>query len=570
MLNVEHTIETRYPDFFQRHRRVAHTLSRFLGFLFYESRFQRFAQDYPHLAGFDFVEQVLRSFDFNIRLTESERARIPSSGRVVIVANHPIGSLDGLALLHLVRGVRPDVKVVANELLTSIEPLHSVLLPVTNMGHRGSSRNNLRAIRRHLEAERALIIFPAGEVSRLAPSGVRDGDWQSGFIKLARATQSPVLPVHVAGRNSLFFYSLSMLARPLATLWLVREMFKQSHNTVDARIGRPITHEIYSASGFAPVQLARMFRKHVYRLGSGGKPVFRSVDSVAPPENRQLLQQELGASDYLGETPDHKALYLCRYRDSPCVMRELGRLREYTFRSVGEGTGQPRDIDRHDPDYVHLVLWDPQEREIAGAYRLGAAGRLIDSRGVEALYSSTLFHFPDSIVPQLREGLEMGRSFVQPRYQTRHSLDYLWWGIGAFLKRNPGYRYLFGPASISRHYGSEGTALLTGYYGHYFAAPELGVRARNPLRLADEVIATAMEDFRGDDPEGDFRILRTKLSAKGLPVPTLYKHYSQSVRPGGVSFSAFNVDTAFGDCVDSFVLADLEQLTPRKRQRYLS
>ncbi len=347
-------------------------------------------------------------------------------------------------------------------------------------------------------------------------------------------------------------------------------MFKQSHNTVDARIGRPITHEIYSASGFAPVQLARMFRKHVYRLGSGGKPVFRSVDSVAPPENRQLLQQELGASDYLGETPDHKALYLCRYRDSPCVMRELGRLREYTFRSVGEGTGQPRDIDRHDPDYVHLVLWDPQDREIAGAYRLGAAGRLIDSRGVEALYSGTLFHFPDSIVPQLREGLEMGRSFVQPRYQTRHSLDYLWWGIGAFLKRNPGYRYLFGPASISRHYGSEGTALLTGYYGHYFAAPELGVRARNPLRLADELIATAVEDFRGDDPEGDFRILRTKLSAKGLPVPTLYKHYSQSVRPGGVSFSAFNVDTAFGDCVDSFVLADLEQLTPRKRQRYLS
>jgi len=570
MLNVEHTIETRYPDFFQRHRRVAHTLSRFLGFLFYESRFQRFEQDYPHLSGFDFVEQVLRSFDFNIRLTESERARIPSSERLVIVANHPIGSLDGLALLHLVRGVRPDVKVVANELLTSIEPLHSVLLPVTNMGHRGSSRDNLRAIRRHLEAERALIIFPAGEVSRLAPSGVRDGDWQSGFIKLARATQSPVLPVHVAGRNSLFFYSLSMLARPLATLWLVREMFKQSHNTVDARIGRPITHEIYSASGFAPVQLARMFRKHVYRLGSGGKPVFRSVDSVAPPENRQLLQQELGASDYLGETPDHKALYLCRYRDSPCVMRELGRLREYTFRSVGEGTGQPRDIDRHDPDYVHLVLWDPQDREIAGAYRLGAAGRLIDSRGVEALYSGTLFHFPDSIVPQLREGLEMGRSFVQPRYQTRHSLDYLWWGIGAFLKRNPGYRYLFGPASISRHYGSEGTALLTGYYGHYFAAPELGVRARNPLRLADELIATAMEDFRGDDPEGDFRILRTKLSAKGLPVPTLYKHYSQSVRPGGVSFSAFNVDTAFGDCVDSFVLADLEQLTPRKRQRYLS
>ncbi|MEQ8515207.1 MAG: 1-acyl-sn-glycerol-3-phosphate acyltransferase [Chromatocurvus sp.] len=487
MLNVEHAIESRYPDLFKRHRRFARTLSRFLGYLFFESRFQRFAEDYPHLSGFDFVEQVLRSFDFNIRLTEAERARIPSSGRVVIVANHPIGSLDGLALLHLVRGVRPDVKVVANELLTSIEPLHSVLLPVTNMGSRGSSRDNLRAIRRHLESGRALIIFPAGEVSRLAPGGVRDGIWQSGFIRFAGATRAPVLPIHVAGRNSLFFYSLSMLARPLSTLWLVREMFKQSHNTVDARIGRPIPHEIYSASGFAPVQLARMFRKHVYRLGSGGKPVFRSVETVAPPENRQLLQQELAGSESLGSTPDGKLLYLCDYHASPCVMRELGR------------------------------------------------------------------------------------SFVQPRYQTRHSLDYLWWGIGAFLKRNPGrFRYLFGPASISRHYGSEGTAMLTGYYGHYFAAPALGVRARNPLALADEAIAKASDGFLGDDAETDFRRLRARLAEQGLPVPTLYKHYAQSMRPGGVSFSAFNVDTDFGDCVDSFVLADLEQLTPRKRQRYLS
>jgi len=440
MLNVEHAIENRYPDLFRRHRRFAKTLTRFLSFLFFEARFQRFAQDYPHLTGFDFVEQVLRSFDFNIRLTETERARIPSSGRVVIVANHPIGSLDGLALLHLVRGVRPDVKVVANELLTSIAPLHSVLLPVTNMGSKGSSRDNLRAIRRHLESEGALIIFPAGEVSRLAPTGVRDGTWQNGFIRFAGATRSPVLPIHVAGRNSLFFYSLSMLARPLSTLWLVREMFKQSHNTVDARIGRPIPHEIYSASGFAPAQLARMFRKHVYRLGSAGKPVFRSVETVAPAENRQLLQQELADSEYLGSTPDGMALHLCDYAASPCVMRELGRLREYTFRSIGEGSGQPRDIDRYDSDYVHLVLWDPGEREIAGAYRLAEAGRLIDSRGVEALYSNTLFHFPDSALPLLCQGLELGRSFVQPRYQTRHSLDYLWWGIGAFLKRKPGYR----------------------------------------------------------------------------------------------------------------------------------
>jgi 1-acyl-sn-glycerol-3-phosphate acyltransferase len=247
MLNVQRTLETRYPDFFERHKRTARTLSRFLGFLFYESRFQNFAEEYPHLEGFDFIDQVLRYFDFDLRLTESERARIPASGRVVIAANHPIGSLDGLALLHLVRSVRPDVKVVANDLLTAIDPLHPVLLPVVNMGGgTGTARNALLAIREHLNAEGALIIFPAGEVSRLGPKGVKDCEWQSGFVKLASSTRSPILPVYVAGRNSLFFYSLSALAKPLSTIWLVREMFKQSHNTVDARIGRPVPFEVYS------------------------------------------------------------------------------------------------------------------------------------------------------------------------------------------------------------------------------------------------------------------------------------------------------------------------------------
>jgi len=358
MLNVQSTLEARYPEFFDRHRRAARTLSRFLGFLFYESRFQKFAEDYPHLEGFDFIDQALRYFVFDLRLTESERARIPATGRVVIAANHPIGSLDGLALLNLVRSVRPDVKVVANDLLTAVAPLHPVLLPVVNMGSSGTARTALRRIREHLDDEGALIIFPAGEVSRLGARGVKDAEWQSGFVKLASSTRSPILPVYVAGRNSLFFYSLSMLARPLSTIWLVREMFKQSHNTVDARIGRPVPHEIYAANGFSAQQLARMFRKHVYRLASRGRPVFRTVETVAAPENRVLLRQELANAELLGETRDGKRIFLCRMDDAPCVMREIGRLREHTFRTVGEGTGQPRDIDRCDRHYEQLVLWD--------------------------------------------------------------------------------------------------------------------------------------------------------------------------------------------------------------------
>ena len=569
MLNIEQTLASRFPDFVQRHRRFARTLSRFLGFLFYQARFQRFEADYPHLRGFDFVEEALRYFDFDLRLTENERARIPSTGRVVIAANHPIGSLDGLALLKLVRSVRADVKVVANELLTAIAPLHNVLLPVANLHSTGATRDHLRAIKEHLLADGALIIFPAGEVSRLSPHGIRDCDWQSGFVKLASSTRSPILPVYVAGRNSLFFYSLSALAKPLSTLWLVREMFKQSHNTVDARIGRPVPHEIYSASGFSARQLARMFRKHVYRLGSRGRPIFRSVETVASAENPQLLRAELAASERLGETRDGKVIYLCDSTASPCVMREIGRLREFTFRAVGEGTGRPRDIDRYDRYYRQLVLWDGDNMEIAGAYRIADAGEVIAERGLDGLYSASLFRYGPSMLPMLRQGLELGRSFVQPRYQTRNSLDYLWYGIGAYLKRRPALRYLFGPASISRYYGTDATARLVHYYGTHHSGAHLDVTATRPFRLPADLRQALAAEFGGCDAEEDFKALKQSLAARGLPVPTLYKHYSQATRPDGVCFTAFNVDAEFGDCVDSFVIADLSKLTPRKRQRYL-
>ena len=568
MLNFQDILENQYPDLFRRHRRTASTVSRFLGFLFYEKRFQQFERDYPHLEGFDFVEGVLRYFDFHLRLREFERARIPTCGRVVITANHPIGSLDGLALLNLVRQVRSDVKVIANDLLMAIPPLQSCLLPVDNMGGH-TARQNLKNLRSHLEADGAVIIFPAGEVSRFGKNGVRDGDWHSGFIKIASATRSPILPMFVKGRNSIFFYSLSFLAKPLSTAWLIREMFKQSHNTIDARVGPSVPYDVYSANDFSAKKLAAMFRKHTYRLGKDGKPLFRSVETVAPPEAKALVRRELEASELLGETMDEKAIYLTSMTSSPCVMREIGRLREATFRLVGEGSGMPRDIDRFDRDYHQLVLWDRSEEEIAGAYRIGDVASIMRKRGIEGLYTHTLFEFDDSMQKYFAQGLELGRSFVQPKYQTRYALDYLWFGIGAYVRKYPRFRYLFGPASISRFYGQKAIAQLAYYYSSYYNSIPVGVKPRNPFLIHNSTRDTLASEFSGVDAEEDLKALRDTLAETGLPIPTLYKHYSQATEADGVIFTAFNIDPKFGDCVDGFVLADLNKLKPRKRKRYL-
>ena len=568
MLNFGEILESRFPRFAARHQRSAAALGKFLGLLFYEKRFQQFEQDYPHLTGFDFVEAVLRYFDFHIRLRESERARIPDDGRVVIIANHPIGSLDGIALLNLVRQVRPDVKVVANELLMAVKPLEHVLLPVDNMGGR-TARQNLLNIRTHLQHDGALIIFPAGEVSRLGPKGIKDGAWHSGFVKIADATGSPILPIFVKGRNSIFFYSLSFIAKPLSTIWLIREMFKQSHRAIDARIGCVITPDVYRANDFSAKKLAQLFRKHVYRLGKGAEPLFKTIETVAPAESKTLVRRELQASECLGSTPDGKTIYLTNMASSPCVMREIARLREITFRLVGEGSGMPRDMDRYDKHYLQLVLWDDSEREIAGAYRIGRAREVLETAGIEGLYTHSLFQYGAGMTAFLQQGLELGRSFVQPKYQNKYALDYLWCGLGAYLHKHPEIRYLFGPASISRLYGTEGIARLAHFYGSYYNELQIDVSARRPFTLNSETLAQLAGEYSGADYEQDFRSLKHALAEQGLPVPVLFKHYAHAADRDGVAFTAFNIDPDFGNCVDAFVLLDLHKLTPKKRKRYL-
>jgi hypothetical protein len=230
----------------------------------------------------------------------------------------------------------------------------------------------------------------------------------------------------------------------------------------------------------------------------------------------------------------------------------------------------PRDMDRFDRDYLQLVLWDPDQLEIAGAYRIGDSGALLASKGPEAIYTHTLFEFGCGMRPVLEQGLELGRSFVQPRYQNRQSLDYLWCGIGAFLQRYPNYRYLFGPVSISRFYGEAAIARIVYHYSCHYGSDELGVSGRNPYLVQPKYQQQLISEFTGTDRAADFKALRAYLAEQGMPVPTLYKHYCEVAEPEGVRFAAFNIDPDFGDCVDGFLVVDLEQLKPRKRKRYLS
>lgn len=520
-----------------------------------EQRLQQFGRLYPHLGGLDFIRQVFAYFDFRYDLNPLELERIPREGPLVIVANHPLGSLDGLALIDMVARVRRDVKAVASQLLWNIEPLRGYLLPVDNFNGR-TRRGDVEGIYRHLYSGGAILVFPAGEVSRLTPQGVRDGRWNPGFARFADKTSAPILPVQVRGRNSLWFYGLSMVNKPLSTLWLIREMFKQTRRSIDIRIGSPVEAEHFRQWPLAPRAQARLWRKHVYRLHKSPRPLGPEI--IAPAEPAEGVARVLDDCVTLVEQGNF-AVKLYRQRADCTVMRELARIREIAFRAVGEGTGQSRDWDAFDAHYDHLLLWDTAHQRIAGAYRLAKT----DGLEPEQIYSGTLFNYPHPPQECLPASAELGRSFLLPDYWRGRGLDLLWCGIGQWIARNR-VRYLFGPVSMPGNFSARAKSAIVRYFLHHFAT-------ENPLGDARLPFAEAREDLpqlRGDAGE-DMVQLKQVLKEEGVMLPPLFKKYTAVTKPGGTSFHAFNVDPDFCDSVDGLVVVDLEQVDPKFAKRYL-
>lgn len=567
MFSVDQVIKQNYPQLEPSSMRAS--ITRFvLRDLLHEKDFVDFSQRYPHLTGLDFVEQVLQYFDFTYSVRDSELERIPATGRCVIVANHPIGTLDGLALIKLVSEVRKDFKVVANQLLMTLEPLHELLIPVNNM-QGGTAKENINRMHKVLSDEGVVIMFPCGEVSRLRPNGVKDGKWQSGFLRLATSMKAPVLPVYVDGKNSPLFYSLSMIYKPLSTLFLVKEMFKQRSKNLPMRIGNLIPFESYGGLPINLKEKVRLFRRHLYQIDKNKKPLFKTQSAIAHPEPKVELKKAITSCQHIGKTQDGKQIYLYQHNGSSPIMREIGRLREVAFRAVGEGSGNRRDVDPYDRYYEHLILWDEDDLEIVGAYRLGNTKRILDAG--QSLYSESLFDYSEQMTPYFERGLELGRSFVQPKYWGKRSLDYLWYGIGAYLNKHPEIRYLFGPVTLSNAMPKAAKDLLVFFYKLHFSNESMQlVNSKMPYHLPQDFCDAVQLQITGEDYKADFVIVKNMLANMECQIPTLYKQYSELCEPGGAQFLDFNIDPDFSDCVDGLVLVDTQLIKAKKRQRYLN
>ncbi|RXJ99137.1 GNAT family N-acetyltransferase [Arcobacter sp. CECT 8986] len=566
MINVEEEIIKKFPKINQNGNFLNKSILTIAKKIVHEEHINDFLSKNSHLKGFEFVDAVLDYFDFDYTVSNNHIQNIPTTGKVVIIANHPLGGLDALCLLRLIGNIRQDVKIVANDFLVGIDALKPLMIPIDNYKMR-QSKNDIKAVYEALNNEEAIIIFPAGEVSRASAKGIKDPIWNKGFLNFAINSNAPILPIFIDGKNSKIFYTMSVINKTFSTLLLSHEMFKNKSKNINIKIGEIISNEHIKPKGINKKFLVNLYKKHLYALKKAKKSFFITQKAIAHPQNRKDLISELKNSKQIGETKDGKKIYLYDYHEDSTVLKELGRLRELSFRKVGEGINKKRDTDKYDIYYRHIILWDENDLEIVGSYRIGDGDFINKNIGVKGFYSNTLFKYHNDFSPYLKNSIELGRSFVQPKYWGTRALDYLWYGIGAYLRQNPHVKYMFGPVSISASFPKVAKDMLIFYYSHYFLGKDI-VEARIPYQYSSN-LQDLKDIFCMDDRKKDFKILKSSLNTMGVAVPTLFKQYAEVCEDGGVEFLGFNIDPDFSDCVDGFILVKIDKLKENQRKRYI-
>jgi putative hemolysin len=568
MLDIEKTILKKYPKL-KNSKLLKSAVNKFADSLIHQDEINRFMEKNTHLGSYEFIDEVLEYFNFNFFVNDKEIENIPISGRVVIIANHPLGALDALSLIKLVSKVRKDIKVVANDMLSIFENVRPILLNVDAFSST-QKKEAIAKVYEALENEEVVIIFPSGEVSRATPTGIKDKKWKKGFLKFAHRTHSPILPIYIGGKNSKTFYSISALNKKLSTALLPNEMFKQRDNSIEMIVGELIPAENTTPKGIEQDKLVELYKKHLYGLKSK-KNYFETQKAIAHPEDPKAIKKELKASELLGQTKDGKYIYLYASEDNnSIVINEIGRLREISFRKVGEGINKKRDIDKYDRYYKHIVLWDNEDLEIVGAYRIGVCSEILENRCITEFYTASLFEYNEPFLHYLYDSIELGRSFVQPKYWGSRALDYLWYGIGAYLKNNPQIKYMFGPVTLSATLPKIAKDMILYFYDQNFGDTKNLVEAKIPYNFKSdqELVKKLKTDFGSDEYKDNFKALKNSLSSIGVSVPTLYKQYSELCEEGGISFCAYNVDPDFSDCIDSFIVVAIDKIKQKQKDRY--
>jgi putative hemolysin len=537
------------------------------------------------------LQNLLAEMRVELRVDAADTARIPATGPVVVVANHPFGMLDGAVLAVLLTRVRPDVKVMTNYLLRDVPELaqHCIFAdPFQSDGSVnalsvGVNRRAVREALAWLENGGMLAVFPAGEVShwQLPQAEIADPAWNDTAVRLIRRTGAAALPVYFCGRNSVGFHLFGMIHPRLRTAFLLQEFLQQEGRTVEVRVGSEISGDSVACM-LDDREAIEYLRWRTYLLARRSRPEKswpeamrskiseRAQEPVAPAEPADVLARELSClpSDRCLVENGDLAVYLAKANETPRMLQELGRLREVTFRLAGEGTGKTRDLDRFDRYYWQVLLWNKSKQELVGAYRAGKTAEILAEHGVSGLYTSTCFRYDARLFEKLGPALELGRSFVRREYQRQYApLLLLWKGIARLLATHTETPVLFGAVSISNDYSKASREMIYRFFEARMQDDELAglIEPRSPFRPARlrpwdcRAMCHALRDLE----ELSQPITDVETDGKGLPI--LLRQYAKI----GGKLLGFNVDRKFSNVLDGLVVVDLRKTEPAVLERYM-
>ncbi|MBD1261483.1 lysophospholipid acyltransferase family protein [Maribacter polysiphoniae] len=545
------------------------------------SEINDFYTKHEHLEGIEFLDAILRHYQIDFEVPEEDFKRLPKEGAYITISNHPLGGIDGVLLLKLLVSNRSDFKIIANFLLNRIEPISPYILPVNPFeNHKDvqSSIAGFKSAMAHLGDGHPLGIFPAGEVSTYKDEKlIVDKPWEESALKLIRRANVPVVPIYFHARNSKFFYRLSKISDVFRTAKLPSEIYSQRNRPIKVRIGQPISVAMQNEQKTLE-EFTELLRKKTYLLSNAYEKE-RLIDQlptslklpkmpkkIASAVRTEVIEGEiekLREKDCRMLQSKNYEVFLAKANDMPFILKEIGRQREVTFRAIGEGTNNSIDLDKFDEYYHHLFLWDDEDKEIVGAYRMGMGSEIYEKHGIDGFYLQDLFRFEPELHGMMRQSIEMGRAYIIKKYQQKPMpLFLLWKGIVHTTLRHPEHKYLIGGVSISNQFSNFSKSLMIEFmksnYWDPYVAQYISPKKEFKVKLKD-----ADKEFIFDETKADlnkFDRMINEVEPGNLRLPVLIKKYIKQ----NAKVVAFNVDPLFNNSVDGLMyirIADLPEST---------
>ncbi len=537
-----------------------------------------------HLSDVPFLNGILEDFEIKFEIPEQDLKRLPKDGAYITVSNHPLGGIDGILLLKLMLEQRKDFKIIANFLLHRIEPLKPYIMPVNPFEERKDVKSSIAGFKNsilHLREGHPLGVFPAGEVSTYRDGKlVVDKPWEEAAMKLIKKAEVPVVPIYFHAKNSKLFYKLSKISDTFRTAKLPSELLTQKRRVIKVRIGKPIS--VKDQKEYKDLKsFSEFIRRKTYMLSNAFENKSKILDNlssslktqkvpkniVTPVDVKAMIDEVevLRKNDARLLESKNYEVFLAEASKIPNALREIGRLREITFREVGEGTNEAIDLDDFDAYYHHMFLWDNNKKVIAGAYRMGLGAKIFEKYGINGFYLQDLFRFEPELHKMMSESIEMGRAFIIKAYQQKPMpLFLLWKGIVHTTLRYPEHKYLIGGVSISNQFSNFSKSLMIEFMKSHYYDPYLAQYV-HPKKEFKVKLKDADKDFVFDETEADlnkFDKIIDEIEPGALRLPVLLKKYIKQ----NAKLVAFNVDPLFNNAVDGLMyikIADLPESTVR-------